>query len=82
VVSIYTSLFRQLKEEVDGNLDLNFFKYNASHAKSPTFINTREVCGRHMLEPGTYVVVPSTFSPNEEADFVLRVFSEKAAEAE
>ncbi|XP_067942211.1 calpain-9-like isoform X1 [Watersipora subatra] len=71
----------KLKEPVSGNLDLNFFKYNASFAKSPTFINTREVCGRHKLPPGEYVIVPSTFSPNEEADFLLRIFSEKAADA-
>ena len=66
---------------MSGNLDLNFFKYNASFAKSPTFINTREVCGRHKLPPGTYVIVPSTFAPHEEADFLIRIFSEKAADA-
>lgn len=71
----------QLKEDISGNLDLNFFKYNASYAKSPTFINTREVCGRHKLPPGDYVIVPSTFSPNEEADYLVRIFSEKTAQA-
>lgn len=58
-------------------LDIRYFKYNASVAKSPAFINLREVCGRHRLAPGTYCVIPSTFAPNEEGDFLLRIFSEK-----
>ena len=61
-----------------GPLDMKFFKYNASVAKSPTFINMREVCGRHKLPPGTYCIVPSTFEPHIEGDFLIRIFSEKA----
>ncbi|CAB3247107.1 unnamed protein product [Arctia plantaginis] len=59
-------------------LDLNFFKYNASAARSQSFINLREVSSRFKLEPGTYVIVPSTFDPEEEGEFLLRVFSEKS----
>ena len=59
-------------------MDLKFFKYNASVAKSPTFVNMREVCGRHKLPPGTYCIVPSTFEPHDEGDFLVRIFSEKA----
>jgi len=67
-----------VKPEVGNQpLDLRFFKYNASVAKSPSFINTREVCGRHKLKPGKYAVIPSTFEPNQDGDFILRVFSEK-----
>jgi len=58
-------------------LGLDFFKYNASVAKSPTFINMREVCGRHKLPPGTYAIVPSTFEPHTEGDFLVRIFTEK-----
>ncbi|KAK8727150.1 hypothetical protein OTU49_009721 [Cherax quadricarinatus] len=63
-------------------LDLNFFKYSASVARSPSFINMREVSCRFKLPPGTYCIVPSTFEANEEGEFILRVFSEKANEME
>ncbi|XP_012250974.2 calpain-A isoform X2 [Athalia rosae] len=57
-------------------LDINFFKYNASVARSPSFINLREVSCRFKLPPGSYCIVPSTFDPQEEGEFLLRVFSE------
>lgn len=63
-------------------LDANFFKYTASVARSPSFINMREVSCRFKLPPGTYCIVPSTFEPNEEGEFILRVFSEKSNEME
>lgn len=45
-------------------------------ARSPSFINLREVSCRFKLPPGTYCIVPSTFDPNEEGEFLLRIFSE------
>ncbi|XP_055589781.1 calpain-A-like isoform X3 [Uranotaenia lowii] len=57
-------------------LKMNFFKYNASVARSPAFINLREVSCRFKLPPGDYLIVPSTFEPNEEGEFLIRVFSE------
>ncbi|XP_025832817.1 transcriptional regulatory protein LGE1-like [Agrilus planipennis] len=63
-------------DRVPKPLDLNFFKYNASVARSPSFINLREVSCRFKLPPGTYCIVPSTFDPDEEGEFLLRVFSE------
>ncbi|XP_034251601.1 calpain-A-like isoform X5 [Thrips palmi] len=58
-------------------LDYNFFKYNASCARSPSFINLREVSCRFKLPPGSYCIVPSTFEPNDQGEFLLRVYSEK-----
>ncbi|XP_026743608.1 calpain-A-like isoform X6 [Trichoplusia ni] len=59
-------------------LDINFFKYNASVGRSQAFINLREVSARFKLDPGSYVIVPSTFEPDEEGEFLVRVFSEKS----
>jgi len=60
-----------------GHLDTDFFRYNASCARSKAFVNLRELSGRFKLPPGTYVIVPSTFHPDEESEFILRVFTEK-----
>ncbi|XP_011494176.1 PREDICTED: calpain-A isoform X2 [Ceratosolen solmsi marchali] len=63
-------------------IDINFFKYNASAARSPSFINLREVSCRFKLPPGVYCIIPSTFDPNEEAEFLLRIFSENKSTLE
>ncbi|XP_052869463.1 calpain-B-like [Anopheles cruzii] len=56
-------------------LPRDWFASHLSAAKS-TFINLREVTCRFRLAPATYVIVPSTFDPNEEGEFMIRVFSE------
>ncbi|XP_043931969.1 calpain-9 [Protopterus annectens] len=63
----------------DEQLPKDFFRYNASKARSKTFINVREISERFKLPPGHYAIIPSSFEPGHEADFCLRVFSEKKA---
>uniref|UniRef100_A0A8B9Q1J8 Calpain-9 n=1 Tax=Apteryx owenii TaxID=8824 RepID=A0A8B9Q1J8_APTOW len=63
----------------DGHLNKDFFRYHSSKARSKTYINLREVSDRFKLPPGDYVLVPTTFEPHQEANFCLRIFSEKKA---
>lgn len=74
----------ELPEEFSGkrqvHLKKNFFQYNCSAARSETFINLREVCNRFCLPPGEYLIIPSTFEPDKNGDFYVRVFSEKQAD--
>uniref|UniRef100_A0A667Z4D4 Calpain 9 n=1 Tax=Myripristis murdjan TaxID=586833 RepID=A0A667Z4D4_9TELE len=59
----------------------DFFRYHPSKARSRTYINMREVSERFTLPPGEYLLVPTTFQPHHEADFLIRIFSEKRAGA-
>ncbi|XP_068606996.1 calpain-9 [Brachionichthys hirsutus] len=59
----------------------DYFRYNSSTARSRTYINMREVSERFTLPPGDYLLVPTTFQPHHEADFLIRMFTEKKAEA-
>ncbi|XP_005659763.1 calpain-3 isoform X7 [Sus scrofa] len=70
----------EVPKEMHGNkqhLQKDFFLYNASKARSRTYINMREVSERFRLPPSEYVIVPSTYEPHQEGEFILRVFSEK-----
>lgn len=44
---------------------------------SGTFINLREVTRRFRLNPGHYVIIPSTFDEDVEGEFLLRIFTEE-----
>ncbi|KAL3876235.1 hypothetical protein ACJMK2_034105 [Sinanodonta woodiana] len=49
---------------------------------SGTYIFYREVCKRFEFAPGQYVIIPSTFNPQEEAEFMLRIFTETEIDSE
>lgn len=59
------------------HMQKDFFLINSSKARSKSYINLREVTQRFRLSPGEYVIVPSTYEPHQEGEFILRVFSEK-----
>ncbi|VDK23338.1 unnamed protein product [Anisakis simplex] len=58
-----------------GRLDEDFFRLNRACARSDAFINLREVTARFRVTPGDYVIIPSTYEPNVEAQFLLRIYA-------
>ncbi|XP_062824207.1 calpain-3 [Anolis carolinensis] len=75
----------EVPKEMQGNnmhLQRDFFLYNASKVKCKMYINMREVAERFRLPPNEYVIIPSTFEPHQEGEFLLRVFSEKISLSE
>ncbi|XP_058254964.1 calpain-3 isoform X2 [Hemibagrus wyckioides] len=70
----------EVPKEMHGNkqhMQKEFFQLNTSKARCKAYINLREVTQRFRLSPGEYVIVPSTYEPHQEGEFLLRVFSEK-----
>ncbi|XP_056282833.1 calpain-3 isoform X1 [Pseudoliparis swirei] len=70
----------EVPKEMHGNkqhVQKDFFLLNSSTARCKSYINLREVTQRFCLSPGEYVIVPSTYEPHKEGEFILRVFSEK-----
>uniref|UniRef100_A0A6Q2X4J2 Calpain-3 n=1 Tax=Esox lucius TaxID=8010 RepID=A0A6Q2X4J2_ESOLU len=56
------------------HLQKDFFLVNSSKARSKAYINLREVTQRFRLTPGEYVIIPSTYEPHQEGEFLLRGF--------
>lgn len=78
MLTIGFSIYKITDEDLKGGrADRDFFAYHASTARSPVFINSREVTGRFLLDPGSYLIIPTTFEPNHNGDFIVRIFSEK-----
>ena len=44
------------------------------------YFNIREVTLHARVEPGTYVIIPTTYHVNKEGGFFMRIFTEKAAD--
>lgn len=78
MLTIGFSIYKITDDDLKGGrADRDFFAYHASTARSPVFINSREVTGRYTLDPGSYLVIPTTFEPGHNGDFIVRIYSEK-----
>uniref|UniRef100_A0A665TUX3 Calpain-1 catalytic subunit-like n=1 Tax=Echeneis naucrates TaxID=173247 RepID=A0A665TUX3_ECHNA len=58
-----------------GGFPASFFNKNIPVAQTQTYVNAREVMELLRLQPGEYLIVPSTFNPNETASFILTILS-------
>lgn len=54
----------------------DFFKQNMPKYRTPAHRGIREVIGRVRLTPGHYLIIPSTYKPDRNAEFMIRVFTE------
>uniref|UniRef100_A0A8K9XJ14 Calpain-3 n=1 Tax=Oncorhynchus mykiss TaxID=8022 RepID=A0A8K9XJ14_ONCMY len=78
--NLFTIGFAIYEVSMHGNkqhMQKDFFLFNSSKARCKSYINLREVTQRFRLSPGEYVIIPSTYEPHQEGEFILRVFSEK-----
>uniref|UniRef100_A0A8C2B9E7 Calpain-3 n=1 Tax=Cyprinus carpio TaxID=7962 RepID=A0A8C2B9E7_CYPCA len=60
--------------EMHGNkqhMQKEFFMSGTSKARSRAYINLREVTQRFRLSRGEYVIIPSTYEPHQEGEFIL-----------
>ncbi|XP_022337707.1 calpain-B-like [Crassostrea virginica] len=77
VKKLQIGFFLYRTDEPTKRLSAQHFRYTPDSGKSGVYINYREVSQQFELEPGHYVLIPSTFHHNEAADYMLRVFGEK-----
>ena len=69
--------FTIYKEIETGDYSADYFKSTQAIGTSGSYINYREVFGRFSLTKGNYIIIPATFLPNTEAEFLLRIFSQE-----
>ena len=73
----------QFKGEVPDIPDGENFQSTTLRRKTGTdsYTRDRETGGRFELSPGNYCIIPTAYYPDEEADFLLRVVTEKPAKS-
>ncbi|XP_040207252.1 calpain-14 isoform X1 [Rana temporaria] len=64
-------------QSIRSRLPQEFFLQSRPVNNKCVFINEREVTQDFHLLPGSYVIIPSTAEPDQQCEFILRVFSRK-----
>ncbi|NXM41327.1 CAN14 protein, partial [Gymnorhina tibicen] len=71
------SFFPELYQESNRKLPRGFFTRHQPVNMHQVFLDEREVTHDFHLEPCVYVIVPCTLEPQQESEFILRVFSRR-----
>ncbi|TRY92480.1 hypothetical protein DNTS_028185 [Danionella cerebrum] len=62
-------------KDIKEKFPASFFRNAQLVGKNKSFINSREVMEFFRLKAGNYLIVPSTFKPNEASSFALTVYT-------
>ena len=65
-----------LQKDSAVKMSRRFFESTASKARSPSFVNKPESSATFQLDPGRYLLVPTTFHPGVATDFIIRLFAD------
>jgi len=67
--------------KVESNREYRLHKrIPGSDCGSSDYIRSRHVFLRKTLSPGRYFIIPTTFDPGQDANFLLRLFSDKSSD--
>lgn len=64
-------------EEVKNNHSMLYATQLERIGASGPYINSREVTKRFRVEPGNYLIIPSTYEFGKECEFMIRVFTQR-----
>ncbi|XP_052008684.1 calpain-1 catalytic subunit-like isoform X2 [Xyrauchen texanus] len=62
-------------QNIPGSLDQQFFSKNRAVSRSGKYRCIRSVWRKVHLEPGSYVIMASTYRPNLQGEFFLRIYT-------
>ncbi|XP_028996048.1 calpain-9-like [Betta splendens] len=74
-IGLYIFEVTEQYKEHKGKFPATFFRTHAPVHQTKLFLNAREVTEFVLLKPGEYLILPSTFNPNETASFILTIYS-------
>ena len=67
--------------KVESNREFRLHKIiPGSDCGSSDYIRSRHIFLRKTLSPGRYFIIPTTFDPGQDANFLLRLFSDKSSD--